>query len=185
VAYSNSGTPLWTNRYQGPGGGYNTPSDITTDIAGTIYVTGYSAGSLEAFGYATVAYASSGFPLWTNRYDPLFFGNNEPAAIAVDSAGSVYVTGSSLNTNGTFGYATIKYVAPLLIVNGGSNFGVNGNTFGFDVYGPAGSSAIIQGSTDLKVWTPLQTNVLLGGFCHFSENVQPNGLSRFYRISSP
>jgi hypothetical protein len=89
----------------------------------------------------------------------------------------------SESTNLNDGYVTIKYVAPLTIVAGGPNFGVVGGHFGFDVYGPAGSSAIVEGSFDMQTWTPLQTNILIGGFSHFSDDLQISS-GRFYRVSS-
>jgi hypothetical protein len=32
--------------------------------------------------------------------------------------------------------------------------------FGFNLIGPAGSNVVIQASTDLQTWIPLQTNLL-------------------------
>src|SRR5262245_65746986 len=82
LAYSNSGVPLWTNRY-------NLNNDRSVDLAvgpeGNVYVTGSSSGAATMF--ATVAYSSAGVPLWTNRYFP-----GTPSALAVGSNGTVYVT---------------------------------------------------------------------------------------------
>ncbi|HWX18995.1 MAG TPA: SBBP repeat-containing protein [Candidatus Binatia bacterium] len=62
------------------------------------------------YDYVTIGYSSGGVPLWTSRYNGPGNGQDQAAAIAVDSRGSVFVTGSSWNgTN--YDFATIKYVA--------------------------------------------------------------------------
>jgi len=42
VAYSNSGLPLWTNRYNGPGNWEDYPLAIAVDKSGNVFVTKYS-----------------------------------------------------------------------------------------------------------------------------------------------
>ncbi len=58
------------------------------------------------------AHAQGGGPLWTNRYNGPANSDDFVRAIAVDSSGNVFVTGSSASTNEypyNFDYATIKY----------------------------------------------------------------------------
>lgn len=43
----------------------------------------------------TVAYSNAGVPLWTNHFDGSLYGDDLPAAIAVDQAGHVFVSGTS------------------------------------------------------------------------------------------
>ena len=74
IKYSNSGIPLWTNRYHGPGNGDDVPAAIALDGSGNVFVTGRSSGSpppdyLPPPDYATIKYSSLGVPLWTNIYD--------------------------------------------------------------------------------------------------------------------
>ena len=69
-------------------------------------VTGWSVtGSYD--NWVTLAYTGEGVPLWTNRYGPPN-SYNEAHAVAVDSSGSVFVTGFS-TSNGHADYVTIKY----------------------------------------------------------------------------
>jgi len=72
-------------------------------------VTGKSQGSGTNYDYYTVKYDSSGNVVWFARYDSPGNGNDEAAAIAVNSTG-VYVTGRSDGFETGFDYVTIKYI---------------------------------------------------------------------------
>ena len=82
---------------------------MAVDASGSVYVTGYSAGSGSSWDYATIMYSSAGVPLWTNRYNGPGNGSDKARALAVDASGNVYVTGSSTGLDGRSDYATIKY----------------------------------------------------------------------------
>jgi hypothetical protein len=45
VAYSNTGVPLWTNRYHGPGTAKTSRPPWPVDGGGNVFVTGSSIGS--------------------------------------------------------------------------------------------------------------------------------------------
>jgi len=98
IKYSGAGVPLWTNRYNS---GLWTPNDsasaIVADSQGNVFVTGSSCGTTGggASDYATIKYSNSGVPVWTNRYDGPGQYSDYAAAIVVDSAGNVFVTGFS------------------------------------------------------------------------------------------
>jgi hypothetical protein len=51
--------------------------------------------------------------------------------------------------------------------------------FGFDVTGPAGSNVVIQASTNLQNWIPLQTTLLGSGPLHFTDSLPPGNAQRF------
>jgi hypothetical protein len=87
IAYSNTGVPLWTNRSTGVA--------LALDGSGNVFVTGSSQDSQFNNDYATIKYSGAGVPLWTKRYNGLGSLADTPAAIAVDSDGNVFVTGSS------------------------------------------------------------------------------------------
>jgi uncharacterized delta-60 repeat protein len=108
VAYSGAGVPLWTNRYNGPGNGTDDAEAVAVDGNGNAFVTGYSVGNGTSDDYATVAYSSTGVPLWTNRYDGITY-QDDAADIVVDGNGNVIVTGSSLAFNSSTDFITIKY----------------------------------------------------------------------------
>ncbi len=117
AAYAQGGVPLWTNRYDGPGTGWDVVSAIAVDSGGNVFVTGYSANSASPpyeRDFVTIAYSNAGVPLWTNRYAGSEYGYG--SAIAVDNSGNVFVTGSSSNGSNP-DYVTTKYsssVSPLV-----------------------------------------------------------------------
>jgi hypothetical protein len=110
VAYDSSGNELWSSYYNYFQ--YDQSHDLVVDSYGNVYVTGKSEG-IGAFDlhYATVAYDSSGNELWAERYDyspdPR---SNRAEAIALDSRGNIYVTGTAWgNYSVRLDYVTVAY----------------------------------------------------------------------------
>jgi hypothetical protein len=111
VKYDSVGQQQWVARYNGPGNSYDVATAIAVDNAGNVYVTGESVGSGTGFDYATIKYDSAGQQQWVARYNGPGNGTDEAAAIVVDDAGNVYVTGNSIGSDSGVDYATIKYNA--------------------------------------------------------------------------
>jgi uncharacterized delta-60 repeat protein len=110
IKYSNTGVPLWTNRYDGPGNQYDEACAVAVDSAGNVLVTGFSYGGTNSHNdYATIKYSNAGAPLWTNRYNGPGNSGDSAKAVAVDGNDNVFVTGGSVETEGRTGYLTIKY----------------------------------------------------------------------------
>ena len=109
IKYSSAGAGLWTNRYDGPSSGEDIPMAIAVDASGDVFVTGHSFVSGSDLDYATVAYSSSGVPLWTNTYNGPANYTDAAVAVAVDGGGRVLVTGYSYGTGGNYEFATIAY----------------------------------------------------------------------------
>jgi hypothetical protein len=116
IKYSPSGEQQWVRRYSGPGNGEDRAMAMALDGQANVYVTGYSRSPKTGYDYATIKYSPSGERLWVQRYagptrpepDPTY-DYDLAAAIAVDSSGNVYVTGTSMGVNTDYDYATIKY----------------------------------------------------------------------------
>jgi len=71
--------------------------------------------------------------------------------------------------------------APVAIVTTDAAFGFTNGVFGFDMIGPSGSNVVIQASTDLQTWIPLQTNLLGSSPLYFSDPQSTTNVQRFYR----
>ena len=104
IKYNLAGQTQWIAHYNGIGNGNDIALAIAVDALDNVYVTGQSFDSPLASDYATVKYNSAGQEQWVARYNHFGGGLNGATAIAVDTAGNVYVTGES-----DYDYATIKY----------------------------------------------------------------------------
>jgi hypothetical protein len=109
IKYDSYGDTAWVRRYNGPGNSGDYGLAIAVDGSGNVYITGYSYGSGTGSDYATIKYDSNGDTAWVRRYNELGNGYDEARAIAVDSAGNVYVTGLSVGNGTGEDYVTIKY----------------------------------------------------------------------------
>jgi hypothetical protein len=86
--------------------------------------------------------------------------------------------GTTLSSNAVL---TVQVIPPSIIVNDGSmGFGPEG--FGFNLSGAAGTMVIVEGSTNIADWLPLQTNLLDGSPASFSDQQYTNYPGRYYRL---
>jgi cell division septation protein DedD len=111
IKYDASGTEQWAARYNGPGNADDYANAIAVDGLGNVYVTGGS-GPPAVADYLTIKYDASGTEQWVATYNGPENGDDVSKGVAVDSSGSVYVTGWSTGSASPFGaydYATIKY----------------------------------------------------------------------------
>lgn len=69
---------------------------------------------------------------------------------------------------------------PRIIADGSTQISTDGFKFNFS--GIAGSSIVIESSTDLVQWTAIQTNVITGGVGSFTDPAAANSPGRYYRL---
>jgi hypothetical protein len=171
VAYSNTGEPLWTNRYNGPGNGDDIPCAIAVDSNGNVFVTGESVGA-QFSDYATIKYSGAGVPLWTNRYSNGATGAARAHTISVDGSGNVFVTGQSYTGGNGADYATVAYsnagvplwtnwynggnggIANALAVDSAGNVFVTGTSAGA-ASGSSGYATVAYSHAGVPLWTNL------------------------------
>jgi uncharacterized delta-60 repeat protein len=171
IKYSNTGVPIWTNRYNGTGNGDDYAYCLALDTNGNVFVTGYSKGTGSGNDYVTIKYSNTGVSMWTNRYNGPGNGDDQAGQIVLDISGNVYVTGESTGSGSGYDFATIKYSnngLPLwtnrfngqaggtdqafsMVVDRNGNIYVAGNSFGS---GGNYDYATVKYSTDgIPLWT--------------------------------
>lgn len=105
VKYDSNGKELWCKSYNGPANGEDAPAAIAVDATGNVYVTGSSESNNIYFeDYATIKYDRDGNTVWIKRYNGPENSDDEANALAIDTVGNVYVTGSNRKD-----YVTVKY----------------------------------------------------------------------------
>jgi hypothetical protein len=117
-----------------------------------------------------------------SSWSALGSGMNGGVFALVVSGGALYAGGefTQAGTN-VSAYAALAYLPGSLAIITNAAFGVTNGLFGFSVSGPSGASVIIQASTDLQTWIPLETNLLGSGPLYFSDPQSPANVQRFYR----
>ncbi len=109
VKYNAAGSQQWVQRYNGPGNSHDEAKGICVDRFRNVYVTGRTYDATTSEDYTTIKYNAAGDEKWVRRYNGPGGGFDEARAIAVDSAGNVYVTGASYGGSTDVDYATVKY----------------------------------------------------------------------------
>jgi len=110
-----SGTVLWEQRYNGPGGNTDFAKAVAVDSNGNVVVAGRVTGSggyfninryyIPYYDLYTAKYAAgTGALLWKHHYHGPVTLSDETVAVAVDNNGNVVVTGTLVD-----GFATLPY----------------------------------------------------------------------------
>jgi hypothetical protein len=105
IKYDSTGQQQWIARYNAPNGAAG--QAIAVDSSGNTYVAAYGSNQPNTLFCATIKYNAAGEQQWVAEYHG-GSGADEPAAIVVDNAGNVYVTGTTQICQGT-DYLTLKY----------------------------------------------------------------------------
>ena len=110
-------------------------------------------------------------------------GGNGGGSIIDSSAIAILteVSGVASPDDPANGEIIITAIPTPLLITISAAFGFTNGLFGFNVIGPSGSNMVIQASTDLKMWMPLQTNLLGSGPLYFSDPQSTTNVQRFYR----
>jgi hypothetical protein len=156
---------------------------VAVDSAGNLYI----GGQFTIVGNALAANIAQ----WDgSTWSALGSGMNS-YVFALAVSGNHLFAGGEFTTAGNTGSACVAEAilgdgsgnTPPVIITTNSGFGFsNGlSQFGFDVSGAAGQTLVIQASTNLLDWAPLQTNLLDSALWYFSDTSAGNFPRRFYR----
>jgi hypothetical protein len=98
----------WSATYNGSSNLNDVANDIQVDASGNTYVTGYSTTAAQGKNIVTIKYNSAGAQQWIKSYDGFDLGEDEGCALAIGSAGQLYMTGMTMQ-RGNHDYYTAKY----------------------------------------------------------------------------
>ena len=143
----------------------------------------YGVSALALSG-STLYAGGSGIAQWNgSSWSALGSGLNGGVSALAVSGSTLYAGGSftTAGTNVSLYAAMANLPGSLAIITTNAAFGFTNGVFGFDVAGPSGANVVIQASTDLQTWIPLQTNLLGSGPLYFSDPQSSANVQRFYR----
>jgi uncharacterized delta-60 repeat protein len=109
IKYNAAGNQVWLNRENRAGTSMDYARAFAIDNIGNVYVTGTSEDKNSATDFATVKFNANGVQQWAARYNGPGNFLDYVAAVKVDQAGNVYVTGESDGVDTRRDFATIKY----------------------------------------------------------------------------
>jgi hypothetical protein len=158
---------------------FNSPNIGAFPSDQTILAGGNATLTVTAFGVAPFSYQ------WLFNGTNITDATNSSLTISSlthTNAGSYQVIVTNAFGSVTSSVATLTVsLPPPVIFSTNSTIGFSNGQFGFSFSGPAGSTVVIEGTTSLGDWLPLQTNVLGNGPVYFSDPASSSLTTRFYR----
>ena len=174
----------------GGGGYYSSPGGYASDATGGAGGTDGGGGGMRSVGGGNIGGGAGGggFVSYGDYGAPggYGYGYGGGGGSIIDSSAITNLTGISGiyspddPTNGEIIIICVPTLPPAIISTRAA-FGFANGVFGFDVTGPSGSNVVIQASTDLQTWLPLQTNLLGSGPIYFFDPQSTTNNQRFYR----
>lgn len=109
IKYTSSGDSVWSARYNGPASGRDFPYGTVVDGTGNVYVTGSAEAGASLSDFVTIKYNASGVQQWVAVYNGPGNAGDIAAAVALDPAGRLIVTGQVFGGASSTDFATIEY----------------------------------------------------------------------------
>ncbi|HXF48907.1 MAG TPA: SBBP repeat-containing protein [Verrucomicrobiae bacterium] len=109
IKYDGQGKLLWSARFNGPANDDDWAVAIDFDKEGNVLVTGFSRGIGTDGDITTFKYDSLGNELWVQHFNGPGNGYDAGYGLRVDSAGNVYVAGTSVGNGTNRDYILLKY----------------------------------------------------------------------------
>ncbi len=111
LKYSSSGTLLWSQRYDGPGGSFDAMQapNLALDGNGDVIVGGTSIGVGTYLDAVVLKYSSAGALLWEARHGDPTYTSDGCYGLQVDAAGNVHAMTWTVNPASSYDIVTLKY----------------------------------------------------------------------------
>ncbi|MFH1862430.1 MAG: SBBP repeat-containing protein [bacterium] len=109
IKYDTNGQELWTGRYAGSYGIGGWGQQIYVDASGNVYVFA-TVHDGETVDFGVIKYNAAGTQLWAQEYG-VYYGWDQPADMAVDNDGNVYICGMTIPGSTGTEYVVVKYDA--------------------------------------------------------------------------
>ena len=140
IKYNSAGVQQWVQRYSGPGNSTDSPSSITADSSGNVFIAGYSIGIGTSLDCLTIKYNSAGVQQWEQRHNGPGNSADNINSLAVDDSGNVYIAGFRGGSGTGNDCITIKYNTSgvqqwLQTYNGPGNSNDNARSLALDASG--------------------------------------------------
>lgn len=141
-------TSQWAMEFNGTAGLDDMASSLALDGQGNVIVTGYSTTLTQGKNYVTIKYDPNGNLQWQKTFNGTDNKNDSAAAVVVNAANEIYVTGTSAHDS-TYNYYTLKYDASgNLIWEIGFNGFADGTDVAFDLALAGYGSIVVIGQSE-------------------------------------
>jgi len=137
------------------------PSGVAVDATGNIYVADYGNDTIRRLtgsGLNWTMTTLGGVPGQGSYADGTGSAArlNGPQGIAVDGAGKLYIGDSTADN-------IVRASAAVVFGTSGGSLAISNGAFQMNLSGPQSGSIVIESSTNLLAWTPVQTNLFTNG----------------------
>lgn len=125
---------------------------------------------------------------YRTKLSGVFFQGNSPTptndlTVFSGVSATVYYLAGTTGWGSTFDrLPTAKWLPQM---QSGTSLGVQTNQFGFNLNWASGQTVVVEASTNLINWQPVQTNLLSTSSAYFGNPQWTNCPGRFYRLRSP
>lgn len=109
ISYATAtGAFLWSKKFNGKGDFTDKVNAMMTDNHKNIFITGYVITAEQKRNLFCSKINSAGVTVWNKTYD-FSFDDDEGRAIGIDTAGGIYVCGSSIGSGTSDDYVVVKF----------------------------------------------------------------------------
>ena len=111
VKLDSNGDTLWWKTKNGKNNGDDEATQVCVDLAGNIYVAGYSDGGNSQDNIYLIKYNSAGVLQWDTAWNSPSYMDDTPNDMALDGNGNIFICGNAEpdTVSGSMDYITLKY----------------------------------------------------------------------------